>query len=187
VVERLHRGNEPIESILGPSQTLQARFDRSQPSPISRRGNQARGEVKVGDSDGDRGRLHLRTEMFDEGAHWLRRDTLGRSRREVVSIVRLQEAKPPPIGKLDGLARAFCKVSARSSGLVEDVSWLVGGAEGLAVGLRPLVLRKMLKRSHVFYFPLLVLHLERISLRASRCLNRCWLYARLARRLDEPA
>jgi hypothetical protein len=32
--------------------TLQARFDRSQPSPVSRRGNQARGEVKVGDSSG---------------------------------------------------------------------------------------------------------------------------------------
>jgi hypothetical protein len=42
------------------------------------------------------------------------------------STVRLQEAEPPPIGKLDGLARAFCKVIARSSGLVEDVSWLVG-------------------------------------------------------------
>jgi hypothetical protein len=92
VVERLHRGNEPIESVLGPSQTLQARFDRSQPSPVSRRGNQARGEVEVGDSNGDRGRLYLRTEMLDEGAHSLRRDALGRSRREVASIVRLQES-----------------------------------------------------------------------------------------------
>src|SRR4029077_10064589 len=62
VVERMHRGNEAIESVLGPSQTLQARFDRSQPSPVSRRGNQARGGVEVGDSDGDRGRLYLRTE-----------------------------------------------------------------------------------------------------------------------------
>ena len=73
------------------------------------------------------------------------------SYREVVRIVRLEEAKPPPIGKLDRLARPFCKVSARSSGLVEDVTRLIGGAEGLAVGLRPLVDRKMLKRSHCFH------------------------------------
>ena len=78
-------------------------------------------------------------------------------------------------------------VSARSSGLVEDVARFVGCVESLAVGLGPLVPRKMLKRSHCFYPPFLRFLLARISLRASRCLNRYWLYARLARRLDEPA
>ena len=70
--------------------------------------------------------------------------------REVVRIVRLEEAEPPPIGKFDRPARPFCKVSPRSSGPVENVPRLIGGAERLAVGLRPLVDRKMLKCSHGF-------------------------------------
>jgi hypothetical protein len=58
-------------------------------------------------------------------------------------------------------------------------------AEGLAVGLRPLVDRKMLQRLHECHRRRLLG--ERSSLRASCWLSKYSLYARLARRLEEPA
>src|SRR5262249_8928398 len=88
--------------------------------------------------------------MSDEGPHPLKRDTLEWGHPEIIGIVCLYEPQPAPIGRPNHPARALRKVSARSRGLVENISWLIGGAKGLTVALRPFVNRKMLQRSHEF-------------------------------------
>src|SRR5262245_4997818 len=81
-------------------------------------------------------------------------------------MVRLDKGKPTPIGKPDRPARSFCKVSPGTSGPVEQITRLIGGAEGRAVGFRPLVDRKMLQRAHSVHPPRFLL--GRITVSATR-------------------